>query len=53
MIADTQLTLTSASIVAAFNYLGYLAGSYDAMKATKGVGYRLWGIMGSGDHYIA
>ncbi|AZG98076.1 TPA: YbfB/YjiJ family MFS transporter [Proteus mirabilis] len=43
MIADTQLTLTSASIVAAFNYLGYLAGSYDAMKATKGVGYRLWG----------
>ncbi len=46
MIADTQLTLTSASIVAAFNYLGYLAGSYDAMKATKGVGYRLWGDYG-------
>ncbi|OAT20350.1 YbfB/YjiJ family MFS transporter [Proteus myxofaciens] len=43
MIAEHQLTLTSASIVAAFNYLGYLAGSYDAMKAVKGVGYRLWG----------
>lgn len=43
MIDESQLTLTSASIVAAFNYLGYLAGSYDATKAIKGVGYRLWG----------
>lgn len=43
MIGESQLTLTSAGIVAAFNYLGYLAGSYDAMKAIKGVGYRLWG----------
>lgn len=48
MIAEYQLTLTSAGIVAAFNYLGYLAGSYDAMKAVKGVGYRLWaGLWGA------
>ncbi|QAV24138.1 YbfB/YjiJ family MFS transporter [Proteus hauseri] len=48
MIGEFQLTLTSASIVAAFNYLGYLAGSYDAMKATRGVGYRLWaGLWGA------
>lgn len=48
MIDESQLTLSGASIVAAFNYLGYLAGSYDAMKAIRGVGYRLWiGLWGA------
>ncbi len=32
MIQDHQLTLTSASLVAALNYLGYLCGSFDAMR---------------------
>ncbi|AOM40745.1 YbfB/YjiJ family MFS transporter [Xenorhabdus hominickii] len=48
MIAESQLTLTSAGIVAAFNYLGYLAGSYDAMRAQRFVEYRLWsGLWGA------
>ncbi|MBI6549726.1 YbfB/YjiJ family MFS transporter [Xenorhabdus lircayensis] len=48
MIAEFQLTLTGAGIVAAFNYLGYLAGSYDAMRAQRFVEYRLWsGLWGA------
>ncbi|OKP04797.1 YbfB/YjiJ family MFS transporter [Xenorhabdus eapokensis] len=48
MIAESQLTLTSVGIVAAFNYLGYLAGSYDAMRAQRFVEYRLWsGLWGA------
>ncbi|WP_340615570.1 YbfB/YjiJ family MFS transporter [Xenorhabdus entomophaga] len=48
MIAESQLTLTGAGIVAAFNYLGYLAGSYDAMRAQRFVEYRLWsGLWGA------
>ncbi|MBT9431267.1 YbfB/YjiJ family MFS transporter [Candidatus Sodalis endolongispinus] len=42
MIADGQLTLTSAALVAAFNYLGYLLGAYDAMRARRGMEKRLW-----------
>ncbi len=42
MIAESQLSLTGAGIVAAFNYLGYLAGSYDAMRARCFIEYRLW-----------
>ncbi len=49
MIQDHQLTLTSASLVAAFNYLGYLCGSFDAMRAHKRVEWRLqagvWGAV--------
>ncbi|MBD2794206.1 YbfB/YjiJ family MFS transporter [Xenorhabdus szentirmaii] len=48
MIDESQLTLTGAGIVAAFNYLGYLAGSYDAMRAQRFVEYRLWsGLWGA------
>ncbi|CDH07784.1 conserved hypothetical protein; putative membrane protein [Xenorhabdus bovienii str. oregonense] len=48
MIAESQFTLTGAGIVAAFNYLGYLAGSYDAMRAQRFVEYRLWsGLWGA------
>ncbi|OTA21588.1 MFS transporter [Xenorhabdus beddingii] len=48
MIAESQLTLTGAGIVAAFNYLGYLAGSYDAMRTQRFVEYRLWsGLWGA------
>ncbi|CAM3191542.1 YbfB/YjiJ family MFS transporter [Xenorhabdus nematophila] len=48
MIAESQMTLTGAGIVAAFNYLGYLAGSYDAMRAQRFVEYRLWsGLWGA------
>ncbi|MBC8951829.1 YbfB/YjiJ family MFS transporter [Xenorhabdus sp. PB62.4] len=48
MIAESQLTLTGAGIVAAFNYLGYLVGSYDAMRAQRFVEYRLWsGLWGA------
>ncbi|WP_340621246.1 YbfB/YjiJ family MFS transporter [Xenorhabdus siamensis] len=43
MIAESQFTLTEAGIVAAFNYLGYFAGSYDAMRARQFIEYRLWG----------
>ncbi|KQN63761.1 YbfB/YjiJ family MFS transporter [Erwinia sp. E602] len=47
MIAEHQLTLTSAAVVAALNYLGYLCGSFDAMRARRQVEWRLqagvWG----------
>jgi MFS family permease len=49
MIGDGQLTLTSASLVAALNYLGYLCGSFDAMRARHHVERRLhagiWGAV--------
>ncbi|MEA5104239.1 YbfB/YjiJ family MFS transporter [Pantoea sp. S18] len=49
MIHDHQLTLPSASLVAALNYLGYLFGSFDAMRARKRVEWRLqagvWGAV--------
>ncbi|MDR7343027.1 MFS family permease [Pantoea alhagi] len=49
MIAEHQLTLTSASLVAALNYLGYLCGSFDAMRARQRVEGRLqagvWGAV--------
>lgn len=49
MIADGQLTLASASLVAALNYLGYLCGSFDAMRARRHVERRLhagvWGAV--------
>lgn len=49
LMQDGQLTLTSAGVVAAFNYLGYLFGAYDAMKARHGVALRLqlglWGAV--------
>jgi len=41
MIAEHQLTLTSAAVVAAFNYLGYLCGSWNAMRTTSHVETRL------------
>ncbi|QKN81140.1 YbfB/YjiJ family MFS transporter [Scandinavium goeteborgense] len=48
MIADGQLTLTSAGLVAAMNYLGYLLGAWDAMRAHRGVEGRLYaGILGA------
>ncbi|WP_067708596.1 YbfB/YjiJ family MFS transporter [Erwinia sp. ErVv1] len=50
MIGEHQLSLTSAAVVAAINYLGYLCGSYDAMRATRRVERRLkvgvWGAVG-------
>ncbi|MDJ0040855.1 YbfB/YjiJ family MFS transporter [Pantoea allii] len=49
MIQEHQLTLTSASLVAALNYLGYLCGSFDAMRARQRVELRLqlgiWGTV--------
>lgn len=49
MIGEHQLTLTSASLVAALNYLGYLCGSFDAMRAHRHVERRLqagiWGAV--------
>ncbi|MBK0002066.1 YbfB/YjiJ family MFS transporter [Erwinia sp. S38] len=49
MIDDRQLSLTSAGVVAALNYLGYLFGSWDAMRATRRVEWRLqagiWGAV--------
>lgn len=49
MIQDHQLTLTSVSLVAALNYLGYLCGSFDAMRAHRHVEWRLqlgvWGAV--------
>ncbi len=49
MIQAHQLTLTSASLVAALNYLGYLCGSFDAMRARHKVALRLqlgtWGAV--------
>jgi len=48
MIAAGQLTLTSAGLVAAMNYLGYLVGAWDAMRAHRFVEGRLWlGIVGA------
>ncbi len=41
LIQADQLTLTSASVVAALNYLGYLCGSFDAMRAQQRVEWRL------------
>ncbi len=49
MINEHQLSLTSAGLVAAFNYLGYLCGSFDAMRASRRVELRLqcgvWGAV--------
>ncbi|OON37049.1 MFS transporter [Izhakiella australiensis] len=49
MINQHQLTLTSAALVAALNYLGYLCGSWNAMRATRWVEGRLkaglWGAV--------
>jgi MFS family permease len=48
MIGAGQLTLTSAGVVAAVNYLGYLIGAYDAMRARTGLASRLWlGLWGA------
>ncbi|HEY2451228.1 MAG TPA: YbfB/YjiJ family MFS transporter [Scandinavium sp.] len=48
MIADGQLTLTSAGLVATMNYLGYLLGAWDAMRAHRGVEGRLYtGVLGA------
>lgn len=48
MIADGQLTLTTAGLVAAMNYLGYLLGAWDAMRAHRGVEGRLYaGLLGA------
>jgi len=48
MIAAGELTLTSAGLVAAMNYLGYLVGAWDAMRAHRFVEGRLWlGITGA------
>lgn len=47
MIAEHQFSLTGAGLVAAINYLGYLCGAYDAMRATRHVERRLWlGVWG-------
>jgi MFS family permease len=49
MISEGQLTLTSAGLVAATNYLGYLVGAWDAMRARRHVELRLlagvWGAV--------
>lgn len=49
MITEGQLTLTSAGLVAAINYLGYLVGAWDAMRAHRRVELRLhagvWGAV--------
>lgn len=42
MIAEHQFSLTGAGLVAALNYLGYLFGAYDAMRASRHVECRLW-----------
>ncbi|TKI05814.1 YbfB/YjiJ family MFS transporter [Martelella alba] len=48
MIADGQLTLTGAGLVAAANYAGYLLGAFDAMRAERGLEIRLWlGVWGT------
>ena len=48
MIRDGQLTLTSAGLVAAMNYLGYLFGAWDAMRAHRHVESRLYaGVFGA------
>lgn len=47
MIAEHQFSLTGAGLVAAFNYLGYLFGAFDAMRASRHVERRLWlGVWG-------
>ncbi|GKX57207.1 MFS transporter [Leminorella grimontii] len=43
MLGEGQFSLTGAGLVAASNYLGYLCGSYDAMRASKRIEMRLWG----------
>ncbi|WP_158685776.1 YbfB/YjiJ family MFS transporter, partial [Cronobacter turicensis] len=49
MVGEGELTLTSAGLVAAANYLGYLLGAWDAMRAHRHVEYRLhmgvWGAV--------
>lgn len=48
MLAEGQFSLTGAGLVAASNYLGYLCGSYDAMRASHRVETRLWaGVWGA------
>ena len=48
MIRDGQLSLTSTGLVAAMNYLGYLIGAWDAMRARQRVEQRLYvGIGGA------
>ncbi|WP_437889265.1 YbfB/YjiJ family MFS transporter [Phytobacter sp. V91] len=48
MIRDGQLTLTSAGLVAAINYLGYLIGAWDAMRARRHIELRLYlGVAGA------
>lgn len=48
MITAGQLTLTSAGLVAATNYLGYLVGAWDAMRAHRFVEGRLYlGVAGA------
>jgi len=48
MIAEHQFTLTGAGLGAAINYLGYLCGAYDAMRASRHVERRLWlGVWGA------
>nr|WP_281732751.1 YbfB/YjiJ family MFS transporter [Franconibacter sp. IITDAS19] len=46
MVGEGQLTLTSAGLVAAANYLGYLVGAWDAMRAQRHVELRLWAGVG-------
>ncbi|MGG7444864.1 YbfB/YjiJ family MFS transporter [Kosakonia oryzendophytica] len=46
MIRDGQLTLTSAGLVAAINYLGYLLGAWDAMRARHHIELRLYAGIG-------
>lgn len=43
MLTEGQFSLTGAGLVAASNYLGYLCGSYDAMRASRRIEMRLWG----------
>ncbi|EKT61747.1 YbfB/YjiJ family MFS transporter [Providencia burhodogranariea] len=48
MLEEHQLTLSTASVVAAFNYFGYLLGSFDAMRARRYVEWRmLLGVWGA------
>lgn len=48
MIADGQLTLTSAALVVAFNDLGYLLGAFNAMRVRRGLEKRRWfGVWGA------
>lgn len=48
MIAEHQFSLTGAGLVAAVNYLGYLCGAFDAMRATRHLERRLWlGVWGA------